>query len=69
MPIRVVDQGKPAFQLVNRPREEIEAKGLVIVPIRGAEPLPERLRAAHAEIRPGPGMTRAQFKQALTELE
>jgi hypothetical protein len=41
-------------QLVSRTREEIEAKGLVIVPIRGADPLPERLRTAHAEIRPGP---------------
>jgi hypothetical protein len=31
--------------------------------------LPERLRAAHAEIRSGVGMGRATFKQALQELE
>src|SRR5262249_2519651 len=48
---------------------EIQAKGLLVVPIPGAEPLPPRLCAAHAEFRPGPGMTRAQFKQALKELE
>ena len=48
---------------------EIEQKGLQVVPIPGAEPLPERLRQAHAEIRPGPGMARDQFKQILKELE
>jgi hypothetical protein len=48
---------------------EVEAKGLQVVPIPGAEFLPARLREAHAEIRPGPAMTRAQFKQALKELE
>jgi hypothetical protein len=48
---------------------EIEARGLQVVPILGAEPLPPRLREAHAEIRPGPGLTRVQFKQALKELE
>src|SRR5437867_2467169 len=48
---------------------EIERMGLQVVPIPGAQPLPERLRNAHAEIRPGPGMTRSQFKQALNELE
>ncbi len=51
------------------PREAVAAKGLVVAPVPGAEPLPPRLRDAHAEIRPGPGMTRPQFKQALKELE
>ncbi len=103
MVVRVVEPGKPAFQLrkgeeglsvfdleavepplieaeildsfrvgsqtIVRTISEIEQKGLQVVPIPGAEPLPERLRQAHAEIRPGPGMTRGQFKQILKELE
>jgi len=56
-------------QILTRSVAEIEAKGLQVVPIPGADPLPQRLQEAHAEIRPGPGMTRAQFKQALAELE
>src|SRR5262245_46180357 len=55
--------------LVIRSAAEVEAKGLEIVPIAGAESLPQRLREAHVEIRPGTGMTRAEFKQALKELE
>jgi hypothetical protein len=60
---------RPGSQAIQRTQAEIEAKGLQVVPIHGAETLPQRLRDAHAEIRPGPGMTRAQFKQALRELE
>jgi hypothetical protein len=56
-------------QVIVRSVAEIEQKGLEIVPIPGVEPLPGRLRQAHAEIRPGPGMTRIQFKQVLKELE
>lgn len=56
-------------QAVERSREEIETKGLLIVPLLGSDVLPERLRQSHAEIRPGRGMTRTQFKLALTELE
>jgi len=55
--------------LVSRSQAEIEAKGLRVVPVPGAETLPERLRQAHAEIGPGPGMTRSEFKRALMELE
>lgn len=56
-------------QAIVRSVAEIEQTGLQVVPISGAEPLPERLRKAHAEIRPGPGMTRGQFKQAVRERE
>jgi hypothetical protein len=56
-------------QLVSRMRDEIEAKGLLVVTVPGSASLPTRLRSAHAEIRKGPGMTRGQFKQALQELE
>ena len=54
---------------VCRSRKEIEEKGLQIVQIPGGEMLPQRLREAHAEIRPGPAMSRAEFKNALRELE
>src|SRR5437868_5706259 len=54
---------------ISRSLTEIEAKGLQVVPVFGAATLAQRLREAHAEIRPGPAMTRAQFKKALKELE
>lgn len=60
---------RPGSVAVVRSLEEVAAQGLTLVPIRGAEPLPRRLQDAHAEIRPGPGMTRAEFKQALKGLE
>jgi hypothetical protein len=56
-------------QLISRSREEIEAKGLIVVPVPGSATLPMRLRNAHAEIRLGPGMDRGPFKKALQELE
>lgn len=60
---------RPGSIVVSRTDAEIFAKGLQIIPIPGAESLSDRLRAAHAEVRPGAGMTRARFKQALQELE
>jgi hypothetical protein len=60
---------RPGSLAVVRTREEVQAKGLLVVPIPGAGPLPLRLGAAHGEIRPGPGMSRAHFQQALKELE
>ena len=65
----VLDAFRSGSQGVSRTREEIEAKGLVTVPIPGSASLPMRLRDAHAEIRRGPAMTRGQFKKALQELE
>lgn len=56
-------------QLILRSIMDILAKGLYVAVIEGAESLPERLRQAHREIRPGAGMTREQFKKALRELE
>lgn len=55
--------------LVSRSVTEIEAKGLLVIPSPAAVVLPQRLREAHAEIRPGPSMSRTQFKIALLELE
>src|SRR5438132_10885509 len=60
----VLDVFRPGCVLIRRLAVGVESKGLQVVPIPGAEPLPPRLRDAHAEIRPGPGMTRAQFKAA-----
>jgi 2-iminoacetate synthase ThiH len=65
----ILESFRPGSQAIVRSVAEIERKGLQVVPIPGAEPLPERLRQAHAEIRPGPGITRGQFKQILKELE
>ena len=48
---------------------EITRTGLQVIPIQGGEPLPPRLKTAHAEIRPGKRMSRSQFKHALRELE
>jgi hypothetical protein len=65
----VLDAFRSGSQGVWRTREEIEAKGLVIIPIPGSASLPMRLHDAHAEIRRSPAMTRGQFKKALQELE
>ena len=53
--------------LVTRSKAEIEAKGLRFILIEGAESLPQRLREAHGEIRPGSNMSRSGFKMALKE--
>jgi hypothetical protein len=58
---------RPGSRLIARSIAEIEPKGLCVVPVEGAESLPERLRQAHREIRPGAGMTREQFKRGLRE--
>jgi hypothetical protein len=60
---------RPGSWAIVRSESEIAERGLIVVPVPGAAPLPPRLRNAHAEIRPGPGMTRDQFKQALKGLE
>jgi hypothetical protein len=60
---------RPGSRVVIRSVSAIEAIGLIVTAVPGAAPLSPRLRDAHAEIRPGPGMTRDQFKQALKELE
>lgn len=65
----ILESFRSGSQLIQRSIADIEAKGLRIVPVEGADTLPERLRHAHREIRPGSGMTREQFKKALRELE
>ena len=47
----------------------VERLKLRIVPVEGAGVLPERLRRAHAEVRPEPSMQRREFKRLLKELE
>jgi len=59
---------RPGSQSVLLDQSEVESKGLAVVPVPGANSLPERLRDAHAELRPGALMSRVQFKQALQEL-
>jgi hypothetical protein len=53
----------------NEVASRIAAMGLEIVATEGAETLPDRVRVAHREIRPGPGMSRPAFKAALRTLE
>lgn len=65
----ILEAFRAESQAVSRTREEIEAKGLIVVAVQGASFLPLRLREAHAEIRRGPTMDRARFKKALKELE
>jgi hypothetical protein len=45
---------RPGSQLIARSMAVLEAKVLCVAAIEGAESLPERLRQAHREIRPGP---------------
>jgi hypothetical protein len=65
----ILENFRPGSVAVTRAESEVGARGLSLVPIPGADPLPPRLREAHAEIRPDPGMTRSEFKTALRELE
>lgn len=48
--------------------QQIDDCRLQISEIAGAAGLPDRLRMCHREIRPGAGMTRQEFKQALKRL-
>lgn len=65
----ILDAFRPDSAVVYRTVAEVSDLGLVIMPTPGADTLLERLRTAHREIRPGPAMTRNQFKAALRELE
>jgi hypothetical protein len=65
----ILENFRPGSQVIFRSESEVTVKGLNLVPISGADPLPARLRNAHAEIRSGLGMTRSEFKHALRELE
>ncbi|MFO0808011.1 MAG: hypothetical protein U0746_05270 [Gemmataceae bacterium] len=60
---------RPGSALVVRSKEALAAAKLTVELVPGAEALPLRLQLAHAEIRPGPGLTRRQFKDALRSLE
>jgi hypothetical protein len=60
---------RPGSRIVIKSIETIAAVGLRVTPIPGADTLPVRLQLAHAEIQPGQGMTRKQFKDALRSLE
>ncbi len=56
-------------EIRTRTIQQIEEKGLQAVPTPGDPVLPQILQQAHIEIRPGHGMTRRQFKNALKALE
>jgi hypothetical protein len=65
----ILDAFRPGSVVVHRPVSRIEELGMRVIPTEGADVLPDRPRAAHCEIRPGPGMVRGTFKAALKELE
>lgn len=65
----ILDAFRDGSALVIRSVAAVEAAGLRVELVEGAGGLPERLRRAHRELRPGPGMSRPAFKQALKGLE
>jgi hypothetical protein len=65
----VLSAFRPGSKAIMRSLNEVVQKGLRVESILGADPLPRRLCDSHREIRPGIGMSRSQFKQALKELE
>lgn len=65
----ILDCFRPGCVAVALAWDDIQNKGLGIVPIPGASSLPERLQVAHAEIRAGSRMSRAEFKKRLKDFE
>lgn len=65
----ILDAFRPGSLVVFRSKDQIARLGLDVVSCEGAESLPERLRESHCEIRPGTGMSRGDFKNALKALE
>jgi hypothetical protein len=55
--------------VIAKPISAIEELGLRLEAVLGDPKLPLRLQQAHAEILPGPTMTRNHFKDALKRLE
>jgi len=66
--VEILAAFRPGSHGILLDQSEVESRGLAVVSVPGANSLPERLRDAHAELRPGALMARAQFKQALMEL-
>ena len=67
--MEILNSFRPGSQTVTRDVVVLGSLGLRVVAVRGDPQLPLRLQQAHAEIVPGPGMTRKHFKQALKGLE
>ena len=65
----ILESFRPGSVAIALTVEEVENERMWVVAIPGASVLPERLQAAHAEIRPHAGMTRREFKMRLKELE
>ncbi len=65
----ILDAFRTGSQSAVRSIQDVAARGLEVVTVEGADVLPDRLRLAHREIRPGPAMSRGDFKKALKELE
>jgi hypothetical protein len=65
----IINSFRAGSRSVVRTIEDLVSRGLEVVPVEGADVLPDRLRQAHREIRPNRAMIRADFKKVLKELE
>lgn len=65
----VLESFRPGSEAIALTAEDVDNRGMQIVPVLGAPVLPGRLQAAHAEIQPGEGMSRSEFKRRLKEFE
>ena len=65
----ILDAFRPGSFILYRTVSEITALGLAVLPSEGDDSLPDRVRLAHREIRPGQTMSRPSFKAALKDLE
>lgn len=65
----ILDPFRPGSVVLYRSVAQITEVGLAVEASDGAEFLPARLRVAHREIVPTPGMDRPAFKAALKLLE
>jgi molybdopterin-binding protein len=67
-PTDILSSFREGSGLVTKPISEIQGHGLTVEPTPGDPSLPQNLQDAHMEIKPGPDMTRNQFKQAVKKL-
>lgn len=65
----ILDSFRDGSYVVVRAVDDVESRGLRVELIEGAAGLTDRLREAHRELRPAPGMGRSEFKAALKGLE
>jgi hypothetical protein len=68
-PEDILPHFREGSKVVTKPIAMIESHGLTVKQTPGDPQLPQHLQDAHMDIRPGPDMTRNQFKQTIKKLE